>query len=140
MGYTHYWYLQRDFTDEEWNAIIEELTPLVKEHQDVLAGGFGEGDPKCDKEMVWINGKGDDSCETFLLEQQREGKPDYTSQEEYELRGEFHFTKTRGYPYDEFVEEALKRVKRIAPSAIQISSDGNVLGPYNTMIDAKLTK
>lgn len=59
MGYTHYWYREREIKPESYQAIVQDFRRLlaVLERQGVkLAGGSGEGEPRLDTENVCFNG------------------------------------------------------------------------------------
>lgn len=59
MGYTHYWYRQRDIPEEKFSRILDDFDKLqtvlgamgVK-----LAGGNGEGFPELTHEIICFNG------------------------------------------------------------------------------------
>ncbi|MFA5186561.1 MAG: hypothetical protein WC551_08815 [Patescibacteria group bacterium] len=113
MGFTHYWRQSRDFTAKEWGRIAEVARACVAkaEHEGIrLAGWDGTGEPLIDSDRVSLNGREDESCETFLLTRVRES--------------DFNFCKTRERPYDDVVVSILFAAKSIAPNAISVSSDG----------------
>jgi len=62
----------------------------------------------------------------MVLTRVRKGKPEWMSQAEYDDHGEFNCCKTAHKPYDKIVVKLLKLVKKIAPYAITLSSDGDV--------------
>ena len=60
MGYTHYWYRQKEIDPETYGRIVQDfrrLLPVVEKWGVLLAGGLGDGDPQVDAQDVWFNGK-----------------------------------------------------------------------------------
>jgi len=121
MGYTHYWEMQRDFTDDEWTRITEgarEIAEKCKQHFDF--GNWGGSHrvkfPTINETKIAFNGVGDDSHETFFLTKEATVEDWRTAH--------FAFCKTARKPYDIGVVSILAWAKRVAPDAINISSDG----------------
>lgn len=59
MGYTHYWYRDKEIPQEKFSAIVEDfamLLPVFAENGVKLAGGLGEGLPEVNDKEVWFNG------------------------------------------------------------------------------------
>jgi hypothetical protein len=59
MGYTHYWYRQKEISPEVYSSIVQDfrcLLPMLERWGIRLAGGLGEGEPHIDEEAVWFNG------------------------------------------------------------------------------------
>jgi len=59
MGYTHYWYREREIEAPAFHNIVEDfkkLLPLFKVLDIPLANGFGEDKPVIDDRKVWFNG------------------------------------------------------------------------------------
>ena len=59
MGYTHYWYRQKEIAPETYSSIVQDfrqLLPVFDKWGVKLAGGLGEGEPQIDSEGVWFNG------------------------------------------------------------------------------------
>ena len=57
MGYSHYWYRRRTIASSRYQAIVEDLSRLLPElkRQDVpLAGAFGTGRPRIDRQEIVI--------------------------------------------------------------------------------------
>jgi len=124
MGYTHYWRRYKDFTPEQWEAIVKEARTIVDSHAELLAGWDGEDFPVVNENMISFNGRDPESCESFSI---KRWLKDYGSRGEsadIATRGFFDFCKTRQLPYDSAVVEVMAALKRIAPEAINIYSDG----------------
>ena len=59
MGYTHYWYREREITPELYDKIVEDfksLLPTFKVLDVKLGDGLGENSPVLDTENVFFNG------------------------------------------------------------------------------------
>ena len=68
MGYSHYWYLDsKDSSSKEYQKAKEEITLVIKKNINILGDGHGEGEPDLSGDIICINGKGDDSHESFYL-------------------------------------------------------------------------
>lgn len=115
MGYTHYYTPSRDFTTEEWEALIPGIKMIfafceysglkIQFESDV------EDPPLASDDAIRFNGAGDDGCETFLL-----------------LRScgnRFNFCKTNSRPYDLAVCLCLLWTKSVVDKMITIRSDGD---------------
>ena len=92
MGYTNYWHQYRDFTDQEWNQIKNEMT-YIKDIQYKTLDKI-----TITNEHISFNGKRPFSCETFFL-----NKTTYKDKLYEDQDLSFHFCKTREFPYDIFV-------------------------------------
>jgi hypothetical protein len=60
MGYTHYWYRQREIQPEIFKKIVSDfrcILPVLEDCGVPLAGGFGEGEPVITEELVSFNGR-----------------------------------------------------------------------------------
>jgi hypothetical protein len=127
MGYTHYWRRLRDFTDAEWKVICAAARIVTDKHKDILCYEYDEVGkaPEISGTMIRFNGKGEDGHETFYFTKAKGSKPAWISQTEYDTQGVFHFCKTARKPYDEAVVMLLAAIKKIAPDALTISSDGD---------------
>lgn len=129
MGYTHYWYQKRPFTHEEWYNIVEESKRVCSEAASrgiELVGNMGEArtHPEFTPDHVSFNGLSDDGCETFYLERSAEADALQTP-EEVANEGVFSFCKTGRLPYDAAVVTVLHFVRKLAPDAIRVESDGD---------------
>jgi len=63
MGYTHYWYREKDVGLENYSKIVadfKKLLPVFEKQGVKLAGGFGVGEPEFDEKNVCFNG--DENC------------------------------------------------------------------------------
>ena len=59
MGYTHYWYREKEIDKGVFQKIVDDFKKLLPEFQKMglkLAGGSGEGDPVITYEKVVFNG------------------------------------------------------------------------------------
>jgi len=92
MGYTNYWHQYRDFTDQEWIQIQNEMM-YIKDIQYKTLNKITITD-----EHISFNGIRPFSCETFFLNKTTCKDKLYEDQDL-----SFHFCKTREYPYDIFV-------------------------------------
>lgn len=122
MGYTHYWYQSRAFTETEWTALTAEAKRICAEASKTikLADAAGEsGSPEFTPDMIGFNGLGDESYESFVLERAPTNPPYRAAEKEA-----FSFCKTARNSYDPVVVSVLNAAFMIAPSVIRISSDG----------------
>mgnify|MGYP003147463651 FL=1 len=83
MGYTNYYYQERDFTVDEWKLVVNEADYLKELGYSVMAGQ--------DMDEILISG----DCEALLLRKQRRTEKHY---EDDNLS--FGFCKTRMAQYD----------------------------------------
>jgi hypothetical protein len=128
MGYTHYIYQKSRFDDAAWKKIMTETLRICEAAKTAgirLAGPDGSGLPEITDNEIALNGIApDENHESFILTQ----KPQYRNAEAPSPRekaeGAFTFCKTARKPYDAIVVSILAFVKRIAPSAVEIGSDG----------------
>jgi len=70
MGYTHYWYREKEYSSEEFKSIVDDFKKVVPELEKVgvkLAGGLGKDDPRITDEDVWFNGLENCGHEEFNL-------------------------------------------------------------------------
>jgi hypothetical protein len=59
MGYTHYWYRDKEIPQGSFDSIVSDfskLLPLFKVLDIKLANGLGEGSPEINKDAVYFNG------------------------------------------------------------------------------------
>lgn len=135
MGYTHYWYQKKNFTDKQWSKIREGVLDVIVKHcdknnivlayeydspaeaQPTLFGGskFGPRVPEVNADHIRFNGWKDEGHETFILNREKPG-----SGSEH-----FDFCKTARKPYDIAVCLTLLICVHHAPNAIRIASDGS---------------
>jgi|ERR1022692_508799 hypothetical protein len=111
MGYTHYWYQKREFTQEEWTRITTLASLTIA---NAAKQGIQLENTQIDGHMVLLDGPG----ETFLLERVPRGRVHDPA------KGAFAFCKTCGAPYDAVVVTILHHARTIAPDAIRVESDG----------------
>lgn len=136
MGYTHYFYQKRDFSILEWLKITEAFKRLVDEmptrstnpyYPDapiVLCDWSGkEGTtPEISDDRISFNGEGDMSHETMTLNRVCPPKSDWDKD------SVFQFCKTAAKPYDLMVCSLLIVAVEFAPTALDLSSDGDMDG------------
>ncbi len=105
MGYTHYWNATRTFTDENWNAFIEEVRPLLAG----MVNPFGDAGttPVIEDDGIVFNGPEGDGYESCHISKQ----------------SHYNFCKTGRRPYDATVVAVLKLARKYNPS-LKLSSDG----------------
>jgi hypothetical protein len=124
MGYTHYMTQLRDFTPEEWAKIqlaasIAVASAIAEGIE--IAGWDRKGFPEVNSSEISLNGLGDRGCETFRIDRIKPAKREWDDSpgDEY-----FNFCKTRERPYDRVVVTILHWIKKVAPDAMRIGSDG----------------
>lgn len=125
MGYSHYFYQYRDFTDKEWSLI----TSITQQALDslpnplIIRGAMGTGDPVIDGESISFNGDETTGMdhETFFLPKKMPEIPSWQSSPGDQV---FSFCKTAQKPYDLLVTTALLIAHAVAPDALTYSSDG----------------
>jgi len=113
MGYTHYWTVSRPFTDAEWTSVLVSVKTAISRGKDAgieVAGWDGEGKPQVDAEKISLNGKADDSFETFTIERSASN---------------FEFCKTGRRDYDAVVVAILMMVSGMPDSPLTWRSDGD---------------
>ena len=113
MGYTHYWTVSRPFTDAEWTSVLVAVKTAISRGKDAgieVAGWDGEGKPQVDAEKISLNGKADDSFETFTIERSASN---------------FEFCKTGRRDYDAVVVAILMMVSGMPDSPLTWRSDGD---------------
>jgi len=121
MGYTHYYYQTRDFTDTEWNVMRTAFDILVDQTDIPLANWEGENQPECDDKGMSFNGVApEEDHESFVIDRKMGDQPGHRKDEE----DIFHFCKTAEKPYDEAVIGMLLVACWIAPAVFRIGSDG----------------
>lgn len=142
MGYTHYYYRTPELDKDKFKAAVTDIRKVVAalpsvnpqtaqmcypegDDTDVkLANWDGEvgTEPKITDELVSFNGVGDDSHETFVIEQAFEAPSHRPDPDEDGLH--FAFCKTARKPYDIAVTASLAVLKHHLGDAIRVSSDG----------------
>lgn len=145
MGYTHYWYQRRAFTDHEWEQVCAAFNAMraqLPEHTDT-AGGYsaefplklcgwnGEGKPNVDEIHIAFNGSAADNldCDTFFLAKDYALHAGEYEMERFAEHGPwFQFCKTQRLPYDLVVCALLLAASEIAPGWADVSSDGDMEG------------
>ena len=116
MGYTHYWFTLRDIAPETWAKITDDAKKLIKASKLKLTADDQAPKPIVDEDHIWLNGKGDDEYESFILERKRDSA----------------FCKTAKKPYDLVVCAILIVAEHHAIEVFECHSDG---GMYGTVDD-----
>ena len=105
-GYTHYWKMSRDFTNQEWSKILKGAEKeLWWEGDWWVAGAQGKGEPELKRDYILFNGDLDQGEDFYLTKKQQD----------------FAFCKTYRYEYDAAVGAILELAQKIAPDAITVS-------------------
>lgn len=149
MGYTHYYRMRRDMTEDEFKRFGQDVERLIAALPN-NCGAFNtryalpaEGNPSdqrplmivaevtksgfiVDKNEVGFNGAGfeDAGHESFWVERSMKGAAEWEMNSTKTER--FMFTKTAHKPYDVLVCAVLLVLKDVAPDAWVVTSDGEV--------------
>lgn len=112
-GFTRYWEVEAEFTDEEWEEIkngTRRIISAVESDGISIAGPHGEGQPEITDEMIALNGDKSEGewHETFLLERDPHSA----------------FCKTARKPYDRAVKSILHLADKVGGFKIQVNADG----------------
>ena len=128
MGYTHYWYYNREFTLGEWQSISSSFQKLVRSLADVpLANVNGSGAPTVTENYLAFNGRAPQSGEPFELFRTREAWAERIGNTNG--RKWWGFCKTEHQPYDLAVMTLLLLVSEVVPGALNVESDVKIDGP-----------
>lgn len=103
MGYTHYFELKADLTDE----VLRDVERVIEKYPDLVLECDCDEPPLVSKELIRFNGRGENGHETFFL------TPHY-----------YAFCKTNKKPYDLAVCEVLLILKHYYRDDFELSSDG----------------
>lgn len=127
MGYTHYWYYNRAFTNYEWKEIGKGFSKLMKALPDVtLANVDGKGKPVVTGDYLGFNGLTPRTVEPFELFRTREAWAEHVGNTNgRKWRG---FCKTEHQPYDLAVMAMLLIVTEVAPGVLDVESDEKMDG------------
>lgn len=118
MGYTHYWSLRGDVSEEEWRELLPDIDRIVSlgatlrslslaiTAKFILAPGTS-GSPRATRTFYEINGVDEDEHEPFTLPLGN------------------GFCKTAGKPYDVVVTAILAFLKTRLGDRLSVRSDGN---------------
>ena len=106
--YTHYWSQKNLVITDDAIKDIEAILKEAKNRSIAIASGAGYAAPIVTKELISINGFGDQGYESFFVE------PDGC---------DFNFTKTNRMPYDSVVCAILLRLNEDAD--IEVDTDGS---------------
>lgn len=140
MGYSHYWEISRNFTDEEWSAITAEANRIIglAGKLDIKLGdALGDFEPVVTTKRIALNGYGNAGCESFILLKNKREAAEWERKRDNDAV--FDFCKTRQLPYDAVVVSILFAANKIAKDAIQISSDGgDIFEPAIDILASKM--
>lgn len=124
MGYTHYWYREKEADRDAFKSWSEDVIRLADSGRldFAVCGGDGTGLPEITEDVVCFNGDGANGLdhETFRIARVHEDP--YSFADEDGLL--FDFCKTARKPYDLLVCAALIRAKVYFPRW-RVSSDGD---------------
>ena len=122
MGYTHYWYIADEIGQDSWDKFLVDFRTILPNFDETLDI---QGDQKLqhDKDMIYLNGIGELSHETFCL--LRITQLTARTQRDDDNGLIFNFCKTARKPYDIAVCSALIIAKKHFGESIMISSDGD---------------
>lgn len=107
MGYTHYW-TPKPLDEKAMEKVSAAAEAIIGVADVPIAGWDGIGKPCHSSETVSFNGKGDEACETFMVDR---GDEDWT------------FCKTNRNEYDIVVTAMLTYLA--AEHGFEVSSDGD---------------
>jgi len=110
MGYTHYFPITKQPTQDQWNSIAAGVKKALDIGGVPVAFEYDSSElPVIDKDLIRFNGIAEDGHETFYLSREDSG---------------FQFCKTAYKPYDTLVTASLLIAEHFAPDCYNISSDG----------------
>ena len=121
MGYTHYWYIADEISQDSWDKFLGDFRLILPEFKNIL-DTQGDQELQHDKDVVFLNGIGELTHETFCLDRVTD-ITGFTQRDEDGLI--FKFCKTAQKPYDIAVCSALIIAKKHFGESIMISSDGD---------------
>lgn len=139
MGYSHYFYHRKAFTEPQWKvvrSIASSLFDVCRQNRVAIVGPEGEYGTKPEITQDHIAFNGDPGCETMFLErvpndldvrrhrEHREAmkRSGYESEDDGTIC--FGCVKTRCYPYDIAVVALLASIDMVMPDVLKLSSDG----------------
>jgi hypothetical protein len=109
LGYTHYYKILEDIDIKTFANFARDASKIINDQRDILADHRGQGSPIVRECEILLNGIGDDSCESFIVNRDKSSE----------------FCKTRRLPYDDVVTAILILLDDHLLSKAEISSDGN---------------
>ena len=135
MGYTHYYKVQKTYDEDLFAKIARDFQKVVdgNPEEKCLAGYDGTGKAEITDKIICFNGIGDESHESFRLEQSMSNEEVEDQKKIFSLRSKdikpdtkfFTFTKTAEKPYDIYVQTALIIAKHYLKTKIDVESDGD---------------
>ena len=110
MGYTHYWTMPSEFSEDGWRKSISTIKKVIAKHKKLLAYELDQPrkPPSVTDKTVRFNGIDEEGHETFIVEK---------------IPKAWSFCKTAYKPYDQAVCECLLVFKAFLPG-FSLSSDG----------------
>lgn len=117
MGYTNFWYQKESFTNGEWDILKDEANKIIEPFRNDL------DIEEDDKNVIFLNGVGHNSHETFVLTKEKRNIFEYENEETFNKEGAFSFCKTNRKPYDLIVWNILLKAYKIASKKIKIKND-----------------
>jgi hypothetical protein len=137
MGYSHYIYHTKPFSDDEWDRVVDAFGEIAERAmQDGIALSLDNGATTISSHerinRAWlqefshgprlaVNGYGDDSHETFIIHKNGVPRqPWWTPDSEG-----FDSCKTAGKPYDTFITAFLCWCESQFPGYLNVASDGD---------------
>lgn len=125
MGYTHYYYQKKSFSNSEWANIQNSVKQIVnycnKNKIKLVYEYNADTPPEVNGSAIRFNGFQDEGHETFVLEKKMpKPEPWQSNQNEY-----FCFCKTARKSYDLAVGLVLLTASDLSEGVISVSSDGD---------------
>jgi len=154
MGYTHYFYVPKEFSKDLFSKVVTDFKKILPEIENVkvnenaissssysenddvkikIVDGHGKVDskPEITNNLICFNGSSQNSHETFFLE--RKTQTTFTRQDgstyenDIKKNGKyFEFCKTARKPYDLGVTTCLIIAKHYFNDQIEVRSDGEI--------------
>jgi hypothetical protein len=106
MGYTHYWTIEKQIDESDWEKFLNGAVQIVTTATDA---GIALDNDSAEK-IVFINGVGEGAHETFAITATDTG---------------FNFCKTAEKPYDTVVTAILILLKETLGENVKVTSDGD---------------
>jgi len=118
LGYTHYWYKQKEIPYDRWTDILLDFKKVLPEFIDLLDH---ETDQKLETSLdrIFLNGIGEEAHETFSFDRVSSGTADEGTDHI------FNCCKTARKEYDISVMVALMIAKKHLGKNISVKSDGS---------------
>jgi len=124
MGYTHYWYKEKELDSQKWSDFTKDTTAIINETTELCwESDQLDRKPEITDEIIRFNGKSDGGHETFYFTRVEieKDKAFVATDEDGKY---FNFCKTARKPYDKYVVAILHLAKRHFGDKIYLASDG----------------